>query len=361
MHTLVRQNPGLQLNRWTGSYADSVDRFFWYDLSYNQRPGILSVDSFRYSPAVDREEFHRKLPYQADYVEASTGQLLVGPLDLSRFATDTILQIGRLEIHNGYLNDYRDKRIPREPGIVRALPGNLLKKLPFRFRSDSLLIINSHVDYEEIDDKTGMAGKISVTELNGKISAARNFDHVPGDSLRIEATALLADHIPTRLRVQESYTDSLGGFRMQVEMGRGDLQILNPVLGALARAQIKSGQLDSLRMWVQGQENFAYGTMRVYYDNLKVTVLRDKPRSIGTRLLNFFANTLIKNKNSGKDGRVFVNRLRDRSAINYLVKITLSGVMSNVGIHKPRKEARKQKKAIRQMLQRQTQSAKDSN
>ena len=101
--------------------------------------------------------------------------------------------------------------------------------------------------------------------------------------------------------------------------------------------------------------------MRVYYDNLKVTVLRDKPRSIGTRLLNFFANTLIKNKNRGKDGRVFVNRLRDRSAINYLVKITLSGVISNVGIHKPRKEARKQKKAIRQMLERQARPAKDSH
>src|SRR5690606_19667050 len=111
----------------------------------------------------------------------------------------------------------------------------------------------------------------------------------------------------------------------------------NPILVALANAELKSGNLDSLRMDVIGQESFAYGNMKVYYDDLKVRVIREKPRSLGARLINFFANTIIKNQNKGKGNTVYVERLRDRSAINYLVKITLSGVMTNVGIKKPAK------------------------
>ena len=140
---------------------------------------------------------------------------------------------------------------------------------------------------------------------------------------------------------------------MRVDMEQGDLTVLNPILAALARAELKSGVLDSLRMQVSGQESFAYGEMELYYRDLKVRVIRDNPRSLGARLTNFLANTIIKNRNKGKGGAVYVERLRDRSAINYLVKITLSGVMTNIGIKSPKKQARKNRKAIREMLERQ--------
>jgi hypothetical protein len=354
LSSLLQNNPNLQLREWTGTYSDSVDQFKWHNFAYNLVPNLLTADSFLYKPAVDSATFHRRLKFQSDYVTASTGKITMGPVDLAAFARDSVLSIGTLHISNGFLDDYRDKRIPREPGIVRALPGNLLRKIPFRFRADTILVTHANVLYEEVDDKTHRSGTIAVTDLNGQILGARNFDQQPGDSLYIEARAKLADHIDTRLRVQEAYADSLGGFRMQVSMGQGDLAVLNPVLAALARAELRSGHLDSLQMWVQGQENIAYGTMVVYYDQLKVEVIRDRPRSLGARLTNLLANTIIRNRNKGKEGRVFVVRLRDRSAVNYLVKITLSGVMSNIGLRKPAKEARKYKKEIREMLQRQS-------
>lgn len=349
MPELVRKNPDARIDRFTGSFSNKFSLFNWHNVGYDNNSKTLSLDSFRYTPTEDHATFNARQQFQADYIKAHTGAITMGPIELETFARDTVLSIGLLEVKDGYLDDYRDKRIPREPGIVRALPAGLLKKIPFRFRSDSIRVVNSIVRYEEFDDKTQKAGSVMVTELNGSIKHARNYDHSPTDTLRIYAQGNLAGSIATRLWVNESYTDSLGGFRMHVDMEKGDLSILNPVLAALANVELKSGKLDSLRMDVIGREAFAYGNMRLYYDKLKVRVVKGNPRSLGSRLMNFVANTLIQNRSKGNGNLVYVDRLRDRSAINYLVKITLSGVMTNVGIKKPVKEARKNRRQIKEL------------
>jgi hypothetical protein len=61
---------------------------------------------------------------------------------------------------------------------------------------------------------------------------------------------------------------------------------------------------------------------------------------------NFFANTLIKNESNEKGSRVFIRRQRDRSAINYLVKITLNGITNTITGKKSKKAYRQNKEEI---------------
>jgi len=63
-------------------------------------------------------------------------------------------------------------------------------------------------------------------------------------------------------------------------------------------------------------------------------------------VLGIAVNTLIKNKNTYRKGLVYFVRLRDRSSLNYLVKLTLSGVVNSVGIPKNKKAAAELKKEI---------------
>jgi len=128
-------------------------------------------------------------------------------------------------------------------------------------------------------------------------------------------------------------------------MGPADLTILNSILKPLASAELRSGQLDSMSMRVTGREAFATGEMKMVYRDFKINVINTNNKKRG--LISFFVNSLIKNKNTEKMGTVFFKRLRDRSAINYLVKITLSGVSSSIGIKKSDKLARKNKQQIR--------------
>jgi len=253
-----------------------------------------------------------------------------------------------IKIENSRLTVFRDKRLPREPGIIRPLPADLLEKIPEHFQVDTVKIKNAHVEYEEYNEKTDKAGKITVARLNGQITRVRNHNLVRSDSLHLVADGFIEDSIFTKLNVKESYTDSLGGFLMTVQMGSADLVVLNPVLRPLASAELKSGRLDTLSLRVVGREELAFGEIKMSYHNLKVLVVKKggskKPLLSGIK--NFFVNQLIKDESNEKGSRIFIRRQRDRSAINYLVKITLNGITNTITGKKSKKAYRQNKKEI---------------
>lgn len=348
---LVTQNTRFNLREITGSYHDVNSQFNWYNAGYDKKTRFLSVDSFAYRPTPDRDEFIKAQAWQSDYIVAGTGRIEIGPFDIQRFIKDSILDLGSVYVYDGYLSDYRDKRTPREPGAVKGLPGDLLREIPLRVLADTIHVRNAMVDYTEVNEKNSEEGTVSVTRLNGTVTRARNFNYSPIDSLHIKATGFLEDALFTKLDVRESYTDPLGGFIMTAEMGPVDLTIFNPVLIALAGAELKSGKLDTMSMHVTGREEFAEGEMKMIYSRLKVRVTGSgKKKPLFRGVITFFANTLIKNDNEKRTGVVFFRRLRDRSAINYLVKITMSGITSSIGIKKVKKQAMKNRRDMKKRL-----------
>ncbi len=345
---LVRQNTTFRVRDITGSYHNAIDRFNWFNIAYDKNTKLFSADSFSYRPAKDQKSFIESSTWQTDYIIAKTGAVDIGPLNIDTYIKDTVLEMGIVNITNGFLYDYRDKRQPREPGITRSLPANLLKKIPVRLQVDTVKLTNAYVEYEEVNEKTKAVGKIAVTKLNGRVTHLRNYDLSASDSLHIRATAFLENKLFTKLDLRESYADPLGGFLMTVQMGPADLTILNPILKPLASAELRSGKLDSMTMRVTGREALAVGEMKMVYHDFKINVINANNKKRG--LISLFVNSLIKNKNTDRMGTVFFERLRDRSAINYLVKITLSGVSSSIGIKKSDKLARKNKKQIGKRL-----------
>ena len=348
MRELIASNTRFRLGEFTGSYNDGKNHYSWYNTNYDKYTRMLSADSFAYQPVKDQQSFINESPWQSDYITAKTGAISFGPFDIEKYIRDTVMDMGVLNVDDGRLTVFRDKRLPRKPGIVRPLPSEQLKEIPLHLQIDTMNVNNSHVDYEEFNEKTNEAGKITVADLNGRITRVRNHNLHHSDSLHLVASAFIADSIFTKLNVKQSYTDSLGGFLMTVQMGRANLALINPVLRALASAELKSGRLDTLSMRVVGREELAFGEIKMSYHNLKVLVLKKggRKRPLLSGIQNFFANTLIKNESNEKGSRIFIRRQKDRSAINYLVKITLNGITNTITGKKSKKAYRKNKKEI---------------
>lgn len=348
MRELISQNTRFNLTEVTGSYMDRDDQYQWYNAQYDKRIKFFSLDSFSYRPTPSRDEFIKALKFQDDYMTARTGRINIGPFDIQRYIKDTVLDFGIMTIENGYLSNHRDKRIPRQPGSVRPLPANLLKKIGTHVIVDEVNIKNAHVDYEEVNDKTNALGAISVHNLNGTVKDARNFNLRDGDTLDIKATGYLQGTIHTKLHVREAYTDPLGGFTMTAQMGPADMTILNPILSPLASIQLRSGWLDTMTLRVIGREELAFGEVKMFYHGLKIRVERkNKTYKTFSGFSTFLANMLIKNENKNRVSPIFFQRLRDRSAINYLVKIALNGMSSSVGIGKSKRMIRKHKDEVK--------------
>jgi len=89
----------------------------------------------------------------------------------------------------------------------------------------------------------------------------------------------------------------------------------------------------------------------MYYHDLKVQFLRndtEEKKRFLKGLITFIANSfVIKNKNDKRTGVVYFPRLRDRSFINYYIKIVMSGVASSIGAKKNKKLLRRYQKQIK--------------
>jgi hypothetical protein len=90
--------------------------------------------------------------------------------------------------------------------------------------------------------------------------------------------------------------------------------------------------------------------MRMYYHDLKVQFLKngnEEKKKFLQGLMTFIANSfIIKNENK-KEWCSLFPRLRDRSFINYYIKIAMSGVASSVGAKKNKRLMKKYNKQLK--------------
>ncbi len=348
---IVKENPLLQAKKITGHYQNKKNHFGWFNAAYDQKNKTFSADSFHFHSMLDRDAFVASQPYQSDYLKAKTGKIMLLGIDPDSYFTDTLLKIQTLNIDDAELSDFRDTRLSFRSGIIKPLPAELIKNIPFKLSIDSILLNNANTVYSELNDKTLGTGIIPVTKMTVRIFPVKNYDLNPTDSIRIQANGYLMDSIWVRLRIRESYTDSLSGFLMTVRMRPHDLKVLNAVFMPLSSVKIQSGYLDTLTMRAIAKDNFAYGEMKMHYHDLKIKFLNkgsEIKKGFLSGLKTFVANSfIIRNKNLKRTGRVFFLRNRERSVLNYIIKIPMSGIASSVGARSNRKLLKKYKKELR--------------
>lgn len=350
MQQLAAANPSFRLQNFTGHYYTADTKLEWYNAGFTRSNNMITLDSFSYRPSMEIDSFLATKKFQTDYLKAGTGGLQIGPVDIEKYIRDTVLHIKKAKIDQAYLFDYKDKNLPFNTGLIKPLPVGLLKKIPLRINVDTIQLTNASVEYTEVNEKTKAVGTILVTRMAITLSNVKNHNAGYKDSLRIKATGYLQDTVWVRLQVNESYTDSLGGFLMTLRMKPGDLTVLNSALIPLASVKLLSGEMDTLNMRAVGREYLSLGEMQMYYRNLKIQLLKggkDGKQTFFTKVVSFLANTfVIRNNNKSRTGNVFFIRERDKSAINYLIKIAISGMASSVGAKGNKKMIRKYKREL---------------
>lgn len=347
----LKENPSFRLKQTTGQYDNAVNHFEWNNLDYDKTTKMFSLDSFAFHPTASRDSFIAKHPYQTDYITIRTGEITAGPFEIDRYFTDTVINAGTLNLNDLSMQIYRDKRKPARENLVKPLPVNLIKKIPQLLSVDTAYMIRSNVVYEELNEKTNLAGKVVVNEMHGKIFPIVNYDIKPQDSLHLEMEGRLMDSISIAMKLKESYTDSVAGFLLTANIRPANAKLINPILIPLVSAKLESGFLDTLSMRVKGNEYVSIGEMQMYYHDLRIKLLQhgtEKKLPFLKSFANFLANNfIIKKSNRSRTGDIYFERIRNKSTMNYLVKITFSGIGSNIGLKKSKRLLRQYKKEKR--------------
>ena len=320
-------------------------------IGYRNGGRMVTVDSFRYIPKVDRESYIRSQKYQKDFMAFRTGKITIQNFDIERIATDSALQFDYVIVDKPELDVYKDKRLPIEPGIIKPLPINLLKKIKTRFKVDSLRLQNGIIRYDEFNEKTESIAAIKITELQGSIRNIDNYQFTATDSLYMLFSARLQDAANVSIRFHESYADSLASFLYRVRFSRFNLPALNEILLPIANMRIRSGRLDTLEMRTMGSNLLAHGKMRMYYSNLKIDFInkKDWEQNVFNKALSWLANTFLRTNNIKKTGSVFAERIQEKSFANYWTKIVLSGAMTNTRIKRNSKQEKRYQRTLKRI------------
>ena len=334
---IISDNNQFQLNRFTGNYKDPYTILHWKNAAFNRRNNSIKLDSFSYNPALARDSFLAHQNFQKDYITFKTGAIAINELNPDKFLQEDLLKATSIKIQNATFTDYKDKQIPFNPGVIKPLPVNLLKKIPFKVLVENIEIENGNVVYTETGIIADSPAIIPVTRLKIHINNVKNYNYLTKDTLLIDATGYLLDTALAHLMINESYNDANGGFILNFQVSPTDLTIINPVLSSLATVKVQSGFLDTISATVVGREAVAIGEIGMHYHDLKIKF----PNGLKT----FLANTFVIKKNSKSiTGQIFHMRKRDRSAINYYVKIIGSGIASSIGAKNNKKQLKKFRK-----------------
>jgi hypothetical protein len=320
-----------------------------YNLSFSKATNSLALDSMIFKPVPDREAFMKTQSYQATHIEVHSGKINVKDIDFNLLLADTVISLKKVTISDMNMLAFKDKRLPFHHGVYKPMLTDLLLNIKPKIQADSVILKNGLIEYEEFNDKTQQFGKIKLSRIKGAIGGVRTFNPKPDDSLKFNVYARLIDTADLRIKYKQSYTDSLSGFNIKLIVNSFNLTALNPILRPFASAELKSGNLDTIRMSAIGRKYIAYGTMKMYYYDLNAQMLvkgDSSAKTVVTRSISFFANRIVHTKNRRGTGDVFAERDPEKGFVNYWVKIVIGGVLTNSGVRTDKKQQRKYKRAL---------------
>lgn len=343
---IITNSAHLSINGTNGKFATGKNTLQWYGFTVKDR--VLGVDSFSLVPKQSVEEYRIAKAYNEDYLRIKTGKIVGGPVDLEKYNHDSILSIGYIELNDVDLFTFKDKLQPDTAKRYKPLPAEMLLGLKSSLNIDSVKLNNMHVTYWEINPNTDTLGIIPVSNLNVLMRNIKNYNIRPNDSIYILASADVLDQLHTTLDVSQSYSDTTGYMRMNLSTGPMDLTQFNTVLVPLVGARVFDGRLQSLQVNAIGTNDAALGSAYMRYRGLKIGLLNKKDlpnQTFMNKLVSRIAMAFVVRKNNrGKESLVFFERWQDKSPINYIIKTTLEGIKSGIGLPGAKKKLRKYKK-----------------
>jgi hypothetical protein len=332
-------------------FPDNMNAVRINELEINSQDSTIKVRNFKLDPLVSKYDYGAIKGYQSTWMRLDNDSIVLRNVDFLDILNHKTLNARNVDFHNLDFEIYRDKRVPFPEWQRRPLPQVELKNIDFTFNIDTITLNNSYIGYLEHAEKSNAAGEVFFNGVNARVV---NFSNDPArivnrPKTNISASALVFGKGRVNAQFQFDMLNPENIHTYGVEVDSIDLTEFNRILIPNASAQVRSGKNHRIVMTAKANEEYSYGEMRFYYNDLKVQLLNpetEMPGGLGNVLGSFFANTFIIRTNNPKNfvlrkGDIFFERDKKRAIFNYWTKTFLSGVVSSIGAANNKKKIEK--------------------
>jgi hypothetical protein len=326
----------------------SLDQPYNYtidSISLNSNTKNAYAKKFRIAPLLKEDAFVKSLPTQDDRFDFSINNIRIRNLDVHQLFNENIVADSILAGSSSF-KIYRDLSVPRDKkNRVGRYPHQLFDNIPVSISVKKMILANTFVEYKEKSKITKQSGKVQFHNVYATITNLTNSKEAikANNIMTADISTQFLNKAPLKVVWQFYLQHPKGRFDVKGNMGSITATEANPLTVPMGPAKLEDGQINSLQFNFEGNNYSTDGTVKMLYEDLKLSVLeKDKgSKELDKKTLDsFVANIIIKNDNPAKekdDPRVInihFDRDTNRSIFNLVWKSIFKGIKETVGIKK---------------------------
>ncbi|MCL6216771.1 hypothetical protein [Zunongwangia pacifica] len=259
-----------------------------------------------------KEEFQQNTPIEKDRYDLTVDSLAIEDQDFG-FKNDSLLfMASRFLIHKADFQIYRDKTLPDDTSI-KPMYSEMLRKLPFLLKLDTLKVGNTRIVYEERIKLDRPPGNVVFKNVQGEISNLTNFSNkAEFPTTRVIANADFMNQAQLQINWGFKVNNLSDWFSISGKMGTLSAKNMNGFLKSGMNVKAE-GDITNMDFNFSGNRNVATGGVDIAYKDFKIEVLK-KDGTQKSGILTTIANVFVKhNGESGENVNKGLEITRDRT------------------------------------------------
>jgi hypothetical protein len=306
-------------------------------LELDSEKAIMQLTNLQLSTLYPKYEIGRRTKVETDWYDFMLNRIELRGINTEALLKDTaiVFRIAILEELNASI--FRDKRPPFPEKPDSKLPMEMLEKLPFPFHTDSILLINSNITYEEIGEESSEPGVVTFNQLYASIYNLSTVNNLIEGQTSMSARAMIMNKALLEAEFVFPNKKFPHQYRASGNLEPIGISAFNPILIPSAFVRIDDGQINRMEFNFTYNNNNSEGILELEYEGLDISLL-DKEDGSKKKIKTFIAETFIlqsdnlKDKRSYKEGTISFERDKKKSIFNYWWKSLFSGIQDIMSI-----------------------------
>jgi len=299
----------------------------------------IKLTSLKLIPAFEKYIFSRKKGHRISRIKWEVDRLNFYNIKLKDIFNKRCFKSDLLTITGSRIHFFRDRRILRRPKVLlKKFPQKVFRELKYNFDIKKIKVRDGNISYEEHQTGFNDPGKIDFKDVN---IVAINISNHP-DILKsvLPMTVKFRSLFLGKSLFKTSFVvpihDENDSFFFSGSLEKMKIVYLNPILKN-SFLKVERGTVNKLFFSGRGNRYRARGTLRFYYNDLKVSLMKKRSRIKRDGAASFIANKFLRNDNpkrgrSLRVGYMYYKRSQTESIFKLIWKSLLSGVKSSVGL-----------------------------
>jgi len=335
--------PGFEYDLSNGLYVAKFDR-----LTINTQEQNVLLTKVEYKPKMSKGNYFKTRGQNVTMADLRFDTLRFEKLDFKRVIDDQQTIARNVQIKNGSISLYNDKRYPKKSSNkIGKSPHQQLLKLKQLIHIDTVFLSNVDVLYGEFSAKFHQEGVITFNNASGIITNVTNDSlHLKKEPwMRADLSAKIMNQGLLKINFGFNMMSKAGEHTYKGTLGRMQATAFNKILKPLLNVEIGEGNIRGISFNMQANDRRNWGDFRFDYDHLKINLLNKPGEDMNKTkkgILSFVVNNVLIN-DSNPDanevyhvGKVNYTRVPEHTFFKTMWQSLLEGIKQCAGISKER-------------------------